>query len=74
MKNNKDYPDLPDAESLPCISLILPFDLKMKKENGLFNLLTVAADKIEIDLLRNYPERRVAEVIKKLRKLINCWY
>jgi hypothetical protein len=67
MKNDKNYPDMPASEGLPCISLILPFEPNMNNEKGLFNLLTIAANKAEINLLNDYSEKQVAEVIKKLR-------
>jgi hypothetical protein len=70
MKNDKNYPDMPASEGLPCISLILPFEPNMNNEKGLFNLLTIAANKAELNLLNDYSEKQVAEVIKKLRKLI----
>jgi len=71
MKNDKDYPDMPGtAESLPRVSLILPFELKMNHEKSLFDLLTLHADKIEKELRVNYSEERTAPVIKKLHHLI----
>ena len=59
-----------DEESLPRISLIIPYDPKMTSQPGLFNLLTAAADNSEKELMINYPEERVTPVIKKLRSLI----
>jgi len=71
MKLNKDYPDMPTAaESQPRVSLILPFELKMNQEKGLFDLLTLSADKIEKELRLRYSEERTMPVIKKLRHLI----
>ena len=71
MKNKKDDTKMPnDLESLPRISLIIPFDPKMTSHEGLFNLLTAAADKTEKELMISYPKERVALVIKKLRSLI----
>jgi hypothetical protein len=42
----------------------------MKKQAGLFNLLTLAADKTEKELMVNYSKERVIPVIKRLRHLI----
>ena len=42
----------------------------MNKQQGLFNLLTSAADEIEKDLMKNYSDKRVITVIKKLRHVI----
>ena len=71
MKNIIDYAEMPNVEeSLPRISLIIPFESKMNKQPELFNLLSSKADKIEKDLMKNYPEKKAALVIKKLRHLI----
>lgn len=70
MKNNKNYPDISGSENLPRISLIVPFERIMNTEKGLFNLLTIAANKVEKNLLKDYPQKKVAEVINKLRNLI----
>ena len=71
MKNKIDCIEIPDDEkSLPRISLIVPFDPKMRNQTGLFNLLTAAADKTESELLVNYPEEKVKPVINKLRCLV----
>lgn len=71
MKNKKEDTAIPnDEESLPHISLIIPYDPKMKSQQGLFDLLTASADKTEKELMISYPEERVIPVIKKLRCLI----
>lgn len=54
----------------PCISLIMPFEPKMNLKKELDHKLKVAADKIEHTLLRDYPEDKVENVIKKLRETI----
>ena len=52
MKNKKEYIKKPDNdESLPGISLVIPFDPKMRSQPGLFNMLTAAADKTEKELM-----------------------
>lgn len=71
MKNITEYPEMPDVEeSLPRVSLIIPYESKMCKQPELFNLLSSAADKIERDLIKNYPEDRAELIMKKFRHLI----
>jgi hypothetical protein len=71
MRNNTlQLPEPDDQENFPRVSLIIPFDSKMKKQPGLFNLLTFAADKTEKELMVNYPKERVVPVINKLRHLM----
>ena len=56
--------------SLPSISLILPFDSKMKHQSGLLNYMTDQADKVEEGLLKEYSKEKVLPVMNKLRHLI----
>ena len=66
-----DYLEIPvDGQSLPRISLILPYNLKMKKQPELFNFMAAEADKTEKELLMEYPKEKVVPVINKLRHLI----
>ena len=58
------------TQNNPRISIVLPYEMKMKNETVLFNLLSTRADKAERELLSNFPEEKVAPVIKKLRKVI----
>ncbi len=58
------------TEDLPCISLIIPFEPKMKRKNDLDSAITVAVAQAEKDLMKNYPEEKALPVIKKLRRLI----
>ena len=60
-----------EKETMPRISLILEYELKMKDKNGLFNILKAKADQVEKELLKDYSEERVTLVIKKLRKVLN---
>ena len=69
-KKNTQVTPLPDDESLPRISLILPYELKMKNETTFNQLLTMRADESEKELLREFPEEKVSPVIEKLRNLI----
>jgi len=60
-----------ERETMPRISLIIEYELKMKDKKGLFNILKAKADEVEKELLRDYSEERVTRVIKKLRKVVN---
>lgn len=55
---------------LPCVSLILPFEPKMSLEKDLAYQLKIAVDKIENELLANYPADKAIPVIKKLIRQI----
>lgn len=63
-------PVLEASHYLPCISLIMPFEPKMNLQNELAYKLKVAGDKIERELLANYPAEKVLPVMKKLRQVI----
>ncbi len=63
-------PVLEASHYLPCISLIMPFEPKMSLQNELAYQLKVAVEKIERELLENYPEEKVLPVMKKLRQVI----
>ena len=56
---------------LPCVSLIMPFEPKMGLKKELSYKLKTAADKIEKELLGNYPHDKAMPVINKLHKTIN---
>ena len=68
--NIDDHQITDDDQNLPRISLIIPYNLKMKKQPDLFNFMTAQADKIEKELLMKYPGEKVVPVINKLRHLI----
>lgn len=69
--NLQEDPEMPDAaNSLPQISLVFPFEIKMTQQRALMDMLTLAADKEEKKLASKYPEERLRPVIKKLRQLI----
>jgi hypothetical protein len=71
MKNKINRTEVPNSgENVPRISLIIPFDPKMKNQSGLFNLLTAAADKTEKELMVKYSKEEIIPVIEKLRHLI----
>ena len=71
MKKTTHYPGMPnEANPFPLISLVIPFEAKMHRQDALFDLLTSAADKAEKELASKYAEERVRPVIIKLRHLI----
>ncbi len=57
-------------KDMPRISLVLPFELKMKNKQALYNLLKKHADIAEQELCTNFPQDKVEPVISKLRKVI----
>ena len=72
LKLAEPFEELVSAQNyFPCISLLMPFEPKMNLKKELDHKLKIAADKIEHMLLRDYPEEKVINVIKKLRTTIN---
>ena len=62
------YPGIPD--NLPCISIIIPFEPRMNTTKGLNCMLSAAAEKEEIEIMKNYPEGEGISLIKKLHTLM----
>jgi hypothetical protein len=54
----------------PAISIIMPFEPKMALKTELLHALELAADKVELELLENYPEDIDVMVMQKLRAII----
>jgi hypothetical protein len=54
----------------PAVSVIMPFEPKMSLKTELIHSLKTAADKVERDLLENYPGELGALVMQKLRAII----
>ncbi len=54
----------------PAVSIILPFEPKMNLKTELTHSLKTAADKVELELRKEYPEEMSTLVMKKLRTLI----
>jgi len=55
----------------PSVSIIMPFEPKINLETELHHKLKVAADKVEIELLNNYPKELSEFVIQKIRTVIS---
>ena len=58
------------TKDMPRISLVLPFELKMKNKQALYELLEKQADRAEQELCTNFSQDKVEPVMNKLRKLI----
>jgi hypothetical protein len=54
----------------PAVSIILPFEPKMNLKTELLHSLKTAADKVELELLDNYPQDLARLVMHKLRTII----
>ena len=55
----------------PAISIIMPFEPKMSLKTELNHSLKTVSDKVERELLENYPDEIVMLVMQKLRAIIN---
>ncbi len=55
----------------PAVSIILPFEPKMKSKTELSHSLKMAADRVERELTENYPDEMGLLVMQKLRAIIN---
>lgn len=55
----------------PAISIIMPFEPKMSLKTELVHSLKMASDKVEKELLENYPEELSTLIMHKLKAIIN---
>jgi Bacterial archaeo-eukaryotic release factor family 3 len=55
----------------PAVSIILPFEPKMTSKSAITLLLNKAADKVERELIENYPDEMGKIVMNKLRIIYN---
>lgn len=55
----------------PAVSIIMPFEPKVSLKTELKHSLKTAADKVELQLLENYPDEMGMLVMQKLRAVIN---
>jgi hypothetical protein len=75
MKDTANQEDLAEIPIKPCITLIIPFEGKMKNKTYMDYLLKVKADEIEKQLLNDNPRETVSPLINKLRntlKTVHC--
>ncbi len=54
----------------PAVSIILPFEPKMNLKTELAHSLKTAADKVELELLEDYPDEMAVLVMHKLRAIM----
>ena len=54
----------------PCISVIVPYQSKLKVKKVLEDFLSMRAEIEEKELLKSFPPGMVSEVIRKFRKMI----
>jgi hypothetical protein len=59
----------------PAISIIMPFEPKMSSKRELTHLQDLAIDKVECELLENYPDELVILMMQKLktRPWVKCF-
>jgi hypothetical protein len=56
---------------LPCISLIMPFEPKLGLKKELDYKLKTACDKIEKEIIGNYPEEKAAPILSRLKRVLS---
>ena len=66
--NKIHYPGIP--ENFPCISIIIPFELKMSTTAGLHAVLAEAVSREEEKLRQSFSQEEATPVIAKLHSLI----
>ncbi len=54
----------------PAVSIIMPFEPKMGLKTELIHSLKTAADRVELELVKNYPDELSSLVMLKLKALI----
>ena len=70
MKDTDSQGNPAEIQTKPCITLIIPYEGKMKNKTYLDSLLTLKADETEKELLNDYPMETVLPLLTKLRNLI----
>ena len=55
---------------MPSVSIIMPFDPKMSPKTEITHALKLAADKVQREVAKNYPNELGRLVMQKLRRLI----
>lgn len=56
--------------NLPRISIIIPFVQKMNTKTGFDYIVNAAVDNTEKELMKNYTENTVVQVVKKLHQVL----
>lgn len=71
MKNPICCPEMAEYLNAPHVSLVVPFEPKMKNKIELQKVLACYAAQTEKDLLRKYEPQEVRNVMKKLKSVIS---
>lgn len=58
------------VHNMPAVSIILPFEPKMSLKSELNYSLKIAMEKVEKELMENYPGEKAIPVIQKLHELL----
>jgi hypothetical protein len=67
----EEYAKVPEVQiHFPCISLIMPFEPKMNAKEALRHTLKIATDRIEKELMTDYPGEAAVPLLKKLQQVI----
>jgi len=72
--NKKTHAAEDVPEDVPFVSIIIPFELKMKSKAGFDCVVNAAVAKSEKELLINYPKEMTTPVIEKLHRALNLDY
>jgi hypothetical protein len=70
MKDTDSQENPAEIQTKPCITLIIPYEWKMKNKTYLDSLLRLKADETEKELLNNYPMETVSSLVNKLRNML----
>ena len=75
MKDTDSRGNPAEIPAKPCITLIIPYEGKMKNKTHLDSVLSLKSDEIEKELLNDYPMETVSPLVNKLRttlKTVRC--
>ena len=75
MKDTDSTENPAELQTTPFITLIIPYESKLKNKTHLDSLLRLKADETERELLNCYPKETVSPLVNKLRntlKKVRC--
>jgi hypothetical protein len=70
MKDTDGQGNPAEIQATPRITLIIPYEGKLKNQTHLDSLLRKKADETEKELLNHYPSETVLPLVNKLRNII----
>jgi len=70
MKDTDGQGNPAEIQAIPRITLIIPYEGKLKNQTHLDSLLRLKADETEKELLNDYPRETVLPLVNKLRNVI----